>query len=285
MVDVAIIGTGVAGLTAALTVAARNKTMLLFGEKKLGGKLTSTTDVKNFLGFFNKSSEEIQEDLSNHLKSLGIEVCENRITNIYKMGDHFSLISGSNFFDAKTVVLASGISFGKPIPGETDFLGRGVSYCATCDGMLFKNKNVAVISFSKNQEDEANFLGEICSEVFYFPMYKNFQVDKKIHVVENARDFEIKGGLKVEKLIYDQAEIDVDCVFILRDNIPPAQLIAGIEMDGNHIKTDRQMQTNIPGFFAAGDITGTPYQFSKASGEGNVAALSAVKFLDNLKRG
>ena len=279
MVDIAIIGTGVAGLSAATTAVARNKSILLFGDIILGGKLNSTHDIKNFLGFFGKDGSQIQKELSEHISALGISVTEKKITNVYQMGDHFTLLSGQEMFESKSVILAGGISFGKPLDGETDFLGRGVSYCATCDGMLFKGKNVAVISYSKNEEKEANFLSEICGEVYYFPQYKeSVSVSEKCKVLDGKK-FKISGGMKAEKLSYDGGELEVSCVFILRENIPPAQLISGIEMDGNHIKVDRMMRTNIPGFFAAGDITGTPYQYAKSAGEGNVAALSAADFL------
>ncbi|MBQ0051821.1 MAG: NAD(P)/FAD-dependent oxidoreductase [Treponema sp.] len=279
MVDIAIIGTGVAGLSAAATAVARNKSILLFGDEQIGGKLNSAHEIKNFLGFFGKSEEEIHNELKNHMDSLGISVTPKKITNIYKMGDHFSLISGRDIFEAKKVILASGISFGKPLAGEIEFLGRGVSYCATCDGMLYKGKTVAVISYSQHEEKEAEFLSEICEKVLYFPMYKEAVgevLSGKANVeVLKGKDFVISGGMKADKLVYDGEEVGVACTFILRENIPPAQLISGIEMDGNHIKTDRQMKTSVEGLFAAGDITGTPYQYAKAAGEGNVAALSA----------
>ena len=283
MTDIAIIGTGVAGLSAAVTATARNKSILLFGDKAVGGKLNVTHDIKNFLGFYKMDGAEIQKELSEHISGLGISVTEKKITNVYKMGDHFTLLSGQEMFEAKSVILAGGISFGKPLSGESDFLGRGVSYCATCDGMLFKGKSVAVIAYSKAEEKEADFLTEICSEVYYFPQYKeDVSVSPKCRII-SGKNFKITGGMKAEKLSYDGGEIDVSCVFILRENIPPAQLISGIEMDGNHIAVDRKMRTNIPGFFAAGDITGTPYQFAKSAGEGNVACLSAVEFLAGSK--
>lgn len=280
MTDIAIIGTGVAGLSAAITAAARNKSIMLFGDPEVGGKLSAAHEIKNFLGFFGKSSEEITAELKNHLSALNIQVTPKKITNIYKMGDYFSLLSGQDMFEAKKVIIASGVSFGKPLTGEIEFLGRGVSYCATCDGMLHKGKPVAVIAYSKKQEEEALFLSEICQTVYYFKMYKEeagkeITENQKIQLL-SAKDFAISGQLKATALKADGTEYQTSCVFILRDNIPPAQLIAGIQMDGNHIQVDRQMRTNIEGLFAAGDITGTPYQYAKAAGEGNVAALSAV---------
>lgn len=279
MTDIAIIGAGIAGISAAVTAASRNKSVMIFDDGNAGGKLNAAHEIKNFPGFFGKSQEEIRRELDLHLAGMGISVTPKKITSVYNMGDHFSLISGQEYFEAKKVILASGISFGKPLNGENVFLGRGVSYCATCDGMLYKGKTVAVILYSKKEEQEVSFLSEICTKVLLFPMYKD-AVDESILnnpavEIRSAKNFSISGGMKADTLSADGAEFKTDCVFILRENIPPAQLISGIEMDGNHVKTDRSMKTNIKGFFAAGDITGTPYQYAKASGEGNIAALSA----------
>lgn len=283
MVDIAIVGTGVAGLSAAATARARNKSVLLFGDAEIGGKLLTAHEIKNFLGFFGKTPGQIKSELRAQMDALGISVTERKITGVYPMGDHFSLLSGQEQFDAKKVIVATGVSFGKQLPGEAEFLGRGVSYCATCDGMLHRGKRVAVISYSAREAAEAEFLSEICTEVLYFPMHRE-EVPESLSKRENVRilsanGFSISGKMKADALKFVEGGAEkseaTSCVFILRENIPPAQLVAGIEMDGNHIKVDRQMRTSVPGLFAAGDITGTPYQYAKSAGEGNVAALSA----------
>ncbi len=283
MTDIAIIGSGCAGISAAITAKARNKSVLLFGEETIGGKLNGEHVINNFPGFYGKTGNEIQKAFSDHLKSMDISVTAKKITGIYNMGKHFSLVSGQDFYEAKSVIIASGVSFGKPLKGELEFLGRGVSYCATCDGMLYKGKDVAVLCYDKNEEKEAAFLAEVCNKVYFYPLYKEEKaIDNRCEILDGA-DFDILGDKKVSALIV-RSECgkymkDVDAVFVLRRNIPPAQLIAGIEMRGNHIKVDSSMATSINGIFACGDIAGTPYQYVKACGEGNVASLSAVSYL------
>ena len=288
MYDVAIIGTGPAGISAALTLAARGKKFILFGSPNLSEKIQKAHAINNYPGLYNKSGAEITEEFKAHLKNQNIEVTDKKITGIYKMGDYFSLLSGMEQFDAKSIIISTGVDFGKPLTGESEFLGRGVSYCATCDGMLYKGKTVAVLAYSKAEEKEAEFLLSICKKVIYIPMYKEEVglAEKYAEAVKNGtleiiKDTpkEIGGALKANKLVLAGQTLDTDCIFILRESISPSNLLQGLAMDKNHIAVDRKCVTNIEGCFAAGDITGTPYQYAKAVGEGNVAALSAVEYL------
>ena len=199
------------------------------------------------------------------------------------MGNYFALQLGNNeMVEADTVILASGVVAGKPYPGEEKFLGRGVSYCATCDAPLYKGKTAAVVAYSAEDEHEADFMAEYASKVFYFPQYKEeVHVKDGIEVIREAPK-EIKGGFKADTLVTSGSEYKVDGIFILRESVMPSQLVPGLEMEEGHVAVKRDMSTNIPGFFACGDITGKPYQYIKAAGEGNVAALSAVGYLDKL---
>ena len=159
-----------------------------------------------------------------------------------------------------------------------------MGYCATCDAPLYKDKVVSIIAYNKHEEAEANFIATIASKVYYIPMYKEeVEVDSSIEIVRDT-PVEIVGDTLVNKLILKNGEIETDGIFILRDSISPGQLVPGLELDGNHVAVNRSMKTNIPGCFAAGDIVGTPYQYIKAAGEGNIAALSAVSYLDEQKR-
>ena len=187
-------------------------------------------------------------------------------------------------YEATAVILATGVSFGKPFKGEEEFLGKGVGYCATCDAPLYKDKVVTIIAYNKHDEDEANFVGTIASKVYYLPMYKEeVEVDENIEIVRDVPK-EIQGDKKANKLILKDSEIETDGIFILRDSVSPGQLVPGLEMDGSHVQVDRKMQSNLRGCFAAGDIVGTPYQYIKSAGEGNIAALSAVAYIDEKKR-
>lgn len=282
--DLAIVGSGPAGLSAALNAQIRKKKFIIFGTKELSGKLTKAEKVNNYLGFYGKSGKEIRDEFRRHLELMNIEITEERIDNIYAMGDYYSLIANGKVYEATAVILATGVSFGKPLKGESEFLGRGVSYCATCDAPLYKDKVVTIIAYNKHDEEEVNFIGTIASKVYYIPMYKeDVEVDDVIEIVYGA-PIEVYGNMKVEKLVLKDREIITDGIFILRDSISPGQLVPGLEMDGNNVKVDRKMQSNLKGCFAAGDIVGAPYQYIKSAGEGNIAALSAVSYIDGLKR-
>lgn len=282
--DLAIIGSGPAGLSAALNVQIRKKKFIIFGTKELSGKLTKAEKINNYLGFYGKSGKEMRDEFKYHLESMNIEITEEKINNIYSMGEYYSLMANDKIYEATAVILATGVNFGKPLKGEEEFLGRGVGYCATCDAPLYKNKIVTIIAYNKHDEDEANFIGTIASKVYYIPMYKeDIEVDDSIEVVFDIPK-EIHGDEKVEKLILKNSEIITDGIFILRDSVSPGQLVPGLEMDGNNVKVDRKMQSNLKGCFAAGDIVGAPYQYIKSAGEGNIAALSAVSYIDKLKR-
>ena len=282
--DLAIIGSGPAGLSAALNAQIRKKKFIIFGTNELSGKLTKAEKINNYLGFYGKSGKEIRDEFNNHLKSMDIKITEEKINNIYSMGEYYALMANDKIYEATAVILATGVNFGKPLKGEEQFLGKGVGYCATCDAPLYKDKIITIIAYNKHDEDEANFIGTIASKVYYIPMYKeDVEVDDSIEVVFDIPK-EIHGDNRVEKLILKNSEIITDGIFILRDSVSPGQLVPGLEMDGNSVKVDRKMQSNLKGCFAAGDIVGAPYQYIKAAGEGNIAALSAVSYIDNLKR-
>ena len=283
-VDIAIIGTGPAGLEAAITSKIRNKTVLLFGTKNLSTKLAKAEKINNYLGFPQISGGDLAGHFEKHLKDSGIEITEKKVTLIFSAGDYFSIQADNDIFEARSLILATGVAPAKTYPGEEQFLGRGVSYCATCDAALYKGKTAVVIGFSKKEESEAEFMSEFAAKTYYIPVYKEeTELSDKIEVIKD-RPVSIEGGLKVNKLRTEGGEIETDGVFILRDSIAPSQLVSGLEMDGNHVKTDLKMKTNIPGCFVAGDIAGTPYQYIKAAGQGNIAALSAVEYLGNLNK-
>ncbi|CEH36226.1 NAD(P)/FAD-dependent oxidoreductase [Romboutsia lituseburensis] len=282
--DIAIIGSGPAGLSAALNASIRNKKFIVFGTKEISNKLVKAHKVNNYLGFYGKSGKEIRDEFAKHLEEMNIEITEEKINNIYAMGEYFSLMANDKVYEATTIILATGVNFGKLLKGEEEFLGKGVGYCATCDAPLYRDKVVTIVAYNKHEEAEANFIASIASKVYYVPMYKEeVEVDSSIEIV-NDIPLEIKGETLVSKLVLKNREIETDGIFILRDSISPGQLVPGLELDGSHVEVDRSMKTNIEGCFAAGDIVGAPYQYIKAAGEGNIAALSAVAYLDKQKR-
>lgn len=280
--DIAIVGSGPAGLSAALNAKIRNKKFIIFGNKNLTNKLVKAPKINNYLGFYGITGEGVKERFQEHLKAMDIEITEERINSIYAMGKYFALMANDKTFEAKSVILATGIEYTRPIKGEEEYLGKGVGYCATCDAPLYKGKVVTIIGHNKEAEEEANYVSELAGEVYYVPMYKgNYNLRNNIKVVEDKPQ-EIVGELKVNKLILKNTEIETDAVFLLKDSISPGQLVPGLKIEENHIFVDRLMKTNIPGCFAAGDCVGKPYQYIKSAGEGNIAALSAVQYLDKI---
>jgi thioredoxin reductase (NADPH) len=282
--DVAVIGTGPAGLEAAITAKVRNKSVLLIGGKGSSDKVSKAHTIQNYLGLPNVAGEDMAKAFLDHAKSMDIEITEDKINAVYAMGQYFALQGHGSDYEANSVIVAAGMTAMKPLPGEMENLGRGVSYCATCDAALYKGKTAIILAYSPEDEPEAEFLAERASEVYYLPQYDyNGSLGGNIKVTTGLKPLAVKmdGQATLET---DKEAISADGIFILREQIAPSQLVPGLEMEGNHIKVDRSMATNIKGLFACGDITGAPYQYIKAAGEGNVAALSAVSYLDSLKK-
>jgi len=283
--DIAVIGTGPAGLEAAITAKVRNKTVLLLGNKGSSDKVSKAHTIQNYLGLPEVSGEDMAKAFLNHAKSMGVEITENKVNAVYSMGQYFAIQCHNGDYEASSVIIAAGLTAMKPFPGEMEFLGRGVSYCATCDAALYKGKSAIIVAYSENDEEEAEFLAERAEKVYYLPQYDyKGSLGGNIEVSVDVKPASIAYTDGTAFLATDKDTYKADGIFILREQIAPSQLVPGLQMDGNHIAVDRSMATNIKGLFACGDITGTPYQYIKAAGEGNVAALSAVSYLAELKK-
>lgn len=280
--ELAIVGCGTAGMAAAINAKIRNKDFILLGSEFCSPKLAKAPQVDNFLGFPEIEGEELRQRFFNHLKEMGIEIVPWKVTNIYP-GPPFTVVGKDQSFEADGVILATGVSTQKLVPGEAELLGRGVGYCATCDGPLYKGKTVAIIAYDREGEAEANFMADICSVVYYIPFYKKIgHLDERI-IPKKDKIKGIKGSQKVETLILGAEELKVDGVFLFRENLPAEQLVSDLRMEKGAIAVNHQLETNIPGLYAAGDCTGQPYQLLKAAGEGGTAALNAIKYLDTLQ--
>jgi len=273
MYDAAIIGTGPGGFSAAVTLKMRGKEIIWFGSGLLSAKVGKSEKIGNYPGVGMITGEELNKRFLEHAEALGLQITDKMVTTVSRLEDHFMLLAENEVYEAKTVLLATGVVTAKSYPGEERLLGRGVSYCATCDGMFYKRKTIAVFCGSKRYEHEAAYLAEIAKKVYLFPAYKD--VDLKAENVEivSGAIREVAGEQRVSAVrLADGSEIAVDGFFCLRNAIAPSTLLPGLALDGPHIVTDRTMATNIPGCYAAGDCTGRPYQIAKAVGEGNVAA-------------
>lgn len=280
MLDIAIIGAGPAGLSAAITGAIRNKKVKVFGNPMTTSFIYKAERVDNYIGMLGVSGHEMMTRFVDHAKELGVEIQTGKVIEIFPMGTSYMLNVENEFIEAKTVILANGISKSTALEGENEFLGKGVSYCATCDGPLYRGRSVAVIGDSVHAEEDANYLAEICEQVYYIPLYKEItHLDEKIEVMR-IRPKKIFGENVVGGLEYHDGSLDVSGIFIIKESIPTTKLLSSLELEGQAIKVNRMMETNLPGVYAAGDCTGRPYQVAKAVGEGNIAVLQAVSYLN-----
>lgn len=281
MLDCIIIGSGPAGISAALTLNANEKSFVMLGKKSLSTKIEKAEIIRNYPGLNSITGQDFCAALKWQLGMEEIEVVEQKAVGVYALKGKFLVqTEGDNAYESRTVILASGVENGKLIDGEEEFLGRGVSYCATCDGMLYKGKTIAVYCSTKSQEREIEYLASLAEKVYLIPLYKGAAVQaKNVETVMKLPE-KIAGGLKVKTLTVKGGQtFDVDGVFILRDSVAPSALVGGLATDGGHVVVDRACKTNLQGLFAAGDCTGRPYQYVKAAGEGNVAAHSAIEYL------
>ena len=280
--ELAIIGCGPAGLAAALNAKIRKLNFILLGSEFCSPKLSKAPQIDNWLGFPEIGGEELRQRFLNHVKEKEITIVDFKVTSIYP-GPPYTLVGKDKSFEADAIIIATGVSVDKLFTGEAELLGRGVGYCATCDGPLYKNKSVAIISYNREGEDEANFMADICSKVYYIPYYKDIvRLDPRVEV-KMGKVKKIVGDRTVAQLDLGEEQLAVDGVFIMRETLPAEQLVSGLEMEDAAIKVNHKLETNMPGLFAAGDCTGQPFQLIKAAGEGGTAALQAVKYLDNLK--
>lgn len=283
MFDTAIIGTGPAGISAALTLRSLKKNIILFGSGKLSQKIRVAEQIRNYPGLPSVSGMQMQEAFLEQLQQMEIGITEKTVTGIYNMGTHYGILCDQEMFEARTVIMATGVEAVKPIPGELEFVGRGVSYCATCDGFLYKGKTIGVLCTTKDLEHEVEYLASLAEKVCLIPLYKNVQVKAQNVQVIQRKPIAIEGGMKAERMVFEDQETEVDGIFMLKQAVAPSVLLYGLETADGHITVDRACKTNLPGCFAAGDCTGRPYQYVKAAGEGNVAAHSAVEYLAQTK--
>ena len=281
MYDIAVIGGGPAGLSAAVNARARNKSVLVVTNDYRESPLYKAEWVDNYLGMPGRTGPELLEAYHSHAEAMGTVFRAGRALNIMPMEGTNYIGIGSDMEEARAVILATGVSRGRKYPGEAEFLGRGVSYCATCDGMLYRNRPVAVVGLAPDAPEEAIFLHGLGCRVTYVSPRAPAGLDPAIPYVKAAR-MEITGSSAVSALQADGREIPCDGVFLLRHAVAPTDLLPGLTLEGGYVAVDRDMRTSLPGIFACGDCTGEPLQLSKAAGEGLIAGQKAAEYVDAL---
>ncbi|MEG2699434.1 MAG: NAD(P)/FAD-dependent oxidoreductase [Ruthenibacterium sp.] len=214
-----------------------------------------------------------------HAVSLGVEIRHAKVGNIMAFGGHFMVNAGGDILECRSVILATGISKANPIPGETELLGRGVSYCATCDGMLYRGRSVAVWGIAADAAHEANFLAKIGCHVTFIAAKRPDELADDILFIQGKLS-SVQGESAVTAAAVNGEFLPVTGVFILRPGTPPDALLPGLAVQNGAVSVDAGCAANLPGVFAAGDVTGAPLQVSKAVGEGLVAGQAAAVYLD-----
>lgn len=280
MVDIAIIGKGPAGWSCAITARMRGLSAAVIAPRNDTGWLRSAERIDNYPGMPQVSGREMLDAFREQALAMGAEEHHGLVRQIMPTGGHFMLLVENDVMEAGTVVLAMGAARPKLLPGEEEHLGRGVSYCATCDGMFYRGKRIAVLSSSMQGVEESAFLAGLVSGLDYYSL-KPHNTDELPEMATRCEEkpksiSRDEGGLV---LTTDQCDRHYDGIFIFRAAMPLGMLLSDLKTEGSFIPVDRAMQTNIPGVFAAGDCTGQPLQIAKAVGEGNVAAISAAGFL------
>ena len=270
MYDLLIIGGGPAGLSAAMTARNRNLSVCVICGGAADSALHKAGHVTNYPGVPDVSGPALLEAMTQQARDLGANVLRERALSAMPMGKAFGVSAGKEFVEGRALLLATGIAQRGTFPGETEFLGRGVSYCATCDGMLYRGKRAAVIGLAADAPAEADFLREIGCDVHYY--------DGKKH------RFEIRGAERADTLVVDGAAEPADVIFVLRAGFAADTLLPGLATQKGHIVVDADYAASIPGVFAAGDCTGGMLQVCKAVYEGALAATEAIKMLRGKKR-
>ena len=255
--DLLIVGGGPAGLTAAIHARARDKSVLVITNDPTASPLCRAPAMANYPGLPGVTGLELVQRLAAQARDLGAQFKPGRALSVMPLGDTVMVSVENDAVEGGAVILAPGVSRAAPLPGEEALLGRGVSYCATCDGMFYRNKSVVCAGDAPNFDEETAFLRSIGCQV----------------IVKRLAGLSILGEDRVSG-VRDAAGALTPCdgVFLLRASIAPARLAPGLELENGYIKVDARMATSLPGVYAAGDCTGQPLQLAKAVGQGQTAA-------------
>ena len=299
MYDIGIIGGGTAGMTAAVYGQRAGKKTLIIEGGAFGGQITSSPNVENYPGIASVSGSEFSMNLLDQATKLGADTVTEQVTGIRDEGSQKVIVTGSNEYPCKSVILATGVTHRHlGAPGEERLAGAGVSYCATCDGMFFRGRDVAVIGGGSTALQDAEFLSNYCKKVYLIQRRDEFRgednIVKRLREKENVEFIlsatvkEIAGEDAVEKLILnhkktgEESELPVAGVFVAVGQIPKNEVFADVvKLDaGGFILASEDCLTSHPGIFAAGDCrTKEVRQLTTAAADGAVAALAACKYI------
>ncbi len=275
MYECIIIGTGPAGISAALTLKNMSIDFLLIGPKELSKKINTKHEIKNYPGLFNITGDNFKKKLIEQLNFCNINIENDLVSGIYKNKESYTVITNNSMFETRTVILALGVDSLNSIDGEVELLGNGISYCTVCDAFLYKNKEIMVLIYDKSYNEEIEYLKKYTDKIKVVSIDNSYNGE---FFYSNIKPIKFSKIDKKINVLFKDEEILCDGVFILNDSKAIHSLIKDIEISDMHVRA-LKTKTNLSGVFAAGDITGKPYQYAKAIGEGNVAAFMVKKFL------
>ncbi len=276
--DILILGGGPAGLAAAIAARSRVRTALVVSTPGQESPLARAERIDNYPGLPGLSGARLLETLEEHARAMGTDFLPGRAVSLLAWNG-FHVTVGREIAEGEALILAPGVARQAKFPGEAEFLGRGVSYCATCDGMLYRNRPVAVVGLAPDAPMEAAFLRSLGCQVTYLSPKEPQGLETGIPFLRASR-FAIRGEQTVSALEADGQVVPCAAVFLLRRTVAPTDLLPALETEQGYVKVDRRMATSVPGVWAAGDCTGAPLQIAKAVGEGHTAALSACEWLE-----
>lgn len=293
--DILVIGGGPAGLSAALTAANRGKHVGIISDPNKVSRMRMAHRIDNVLGHGSVAGEDLWKAYVKQVQTKGVTWIEGTVDEIIH-GDSITVVLEEDVLEAHGLILAMGASTQKELPRESDFVGRGVSYCATCDGNFFKDKTIAVWMESLDHMEEVEFLQDVASEVYLlvspsveeeWSKFGGISLDRvtvltSAHIVGLVGD-EVLTGIDVS-CEGERLHVPVEALFIFRPMKALGQIIEGLSLEGSCVVVTDHMATNLPGVFAAGDIVGPPWQVDTAIGRGQVAALEAISYLRTKKQ-
>jgi thioredoxin reductase (NADPH) len=306
--DVIIAGAGPAGMTAAVYTSRANLSTLMIERGMPGGQMANTEDVENYPGFESILGPDLSTKMFEHAKKFGAEYAYGDIKEIVDHGDYKLVVAGSKQYKAYAVIITTGAEYKKVgVPGEKELGGRGVSYCAVCDGAFFKNKELFVIGGGDSAVEEGVYLTRFASKVTIVHRRDQLRAQKILqdrafanekvdfiwnHTIKSINDKD--GSSKVGSVTLvstvngEEQTLNADGVFIYVGMLPLSKPFEslGITNENGYIETSAQMETKVPGIFAAGDIREkTLRQIVTATGDGSIAAQAAQHFVEELKEG
>lgn len=297
--DVIIIGAGPAGLAAGIYGKRAGFDILILDTSSIsGGQILNTYEIDNYPGFPGASGQEVADAMRQHCDKLGVEFARGRVTSIIDNGSTKDLVTKKNTYTAKSIIIATGASNKKlGCPGEEELSGMGVSYCATCDGAFFKEKQVAVVGGGDVALEDAIYLSRFCTKVYLIHRRDEFRGAKvlqdqvkstdNIEIIYDTVVNSINGTQSVESITVQNtktdasSELKVDGIFIAVGTVPNTQILSGlVQMDDKgYVVADETCKTSCPGVFVAGDVRTKPLrQVLTATADGANAITSIQKY-------